>query len=346
MSDLKLPRGNPINNDRLDALRSVLGAGPVLILAHDSPDPDALASGKGLAALFERAWGIPCRLIYNGLIARAENRALLNLLTPEWEKMVSPISSGEFSAISLVDSQPMAGNNSLPTEILPQVVIDHHQPMREALGKVSYVDVRPEMGATVSMVFQYLEAAGISPDSDLATAMFYGLQTDTRGLARGASIEDEFIYVKLLSLLDRHKLIQVEQAGLSRDYYSAFSKGLHAARIFGKVVVADLGEMDRPDFTAEMADVFIRLVTAKAVLCLGRHEGTLYLSVRTKPLGLDAGYLVQKLVVNLGKAGGHGTMAGGQVPILGRPVQSFIDEIIKRFLNSMDESATGEMLLR
>ena len=345
MSDLKLLRENPIDKEKLDGLRSVLGAGPVLILTHDSPDPDALASGKGLATLIERAWGIPCRLKYSGLVARSENRSMLNLLTPEWEKLSLPIRARDYSAIGLVDSQPMAGNNSLPLEIYPQVVIDHHQPMREALENVSYVDVRPEMGATASMVFQYLEAADVTPESDLATALFYGLQTDTRGLARGASFEDEIIYVKLLGLLDRHKLIRVEQAGLSRDYFTAFSQGLHAARIFGTVIVADLGSMDRPDFAAEMADVLIRLESAKAVLCLGYHEETLYLSLRTEPMGLDAGLLVQNIVVNLGKAGGHGTMAGGQVLIKGQPINFLVDEIIQRFLNLMGETSTGEPLL-
>jgi nanoRNase/pAp phosphatase (c-di-AMP/oligoRNAs hydrolase) len=207
-------RGNLITPKMLDQLRSLAGQGPVLILTHDSPDPDALASGKGLAFLLKNAWKIDSRLKYSGLVARAENQAMLNLLTPDWEHINGSLDINSFSAVVLVDTQPTSGNNSLPENCIPQIVIDHHQPIREALKNVRYVDVRPKIGATTTMIFQYMMAAKIEPDPALATAMFYGLQTDTRGLARGASPVDEKVYMRLLRLLDRKKLIQVEQAGL------------------------------------------------------------------------------------------------------------------------------------
>ena len=148
---------------------------------------------------------------------------------------------------------------------------------------VPYPDIQPEIGATVTLLDQYLEAAGIVPDSDLATAMFYALKTDTRGLSRGASSTDKVIYLKLLAQIDHSKLIQIEQAGLPQTYFRAFSHGLHAARVYTQSVVADLGTMHRPDLAAEMADILIRLDGARAVLCLGVHEQTLHLSIRTEP---------------------------------------------------------------
>ena len=47
--------------ERLQKLQQACGAGPVLILTHDNPDPDALAAGKALATLLEDAWNIPTR---------------------------------------------------------------------------------------------------------------------------------------------------------------------------------------------------------------------------------------------------------------------------------------------
>jgi nanoRNase/pAp phosphatase (c-di-AMP/oligoRNAs hydrolase) len=266
-------------------------------------------------------------------------------LAPEWEHIdVLPDLKG-FSAVALVDTQPGAGNNSLPPDHLPQIVIDHHHPLRDGLDQVPFFDVRPEVGATASMVYEYLDAAGVKPDSTLATALFYGVQTDTRGLARGGSITDEYVYLNLLSHLDRLTLIRVEQAGLSRDYYRAFCNGLEAARVYEHSIIASLGDLQRPDLTAEMADILIRMEGIRAVLCLGIYQETLFFSLRTESLGQDAGLLVQRIIVSLGKAGGHGTMAGGQVSLAGRDPGKIALRIERRFLKVMNERGEGETLL-
>ena len=333
------------DQDRLDELRAIAGDGPVLILTHDNPDPDALASGKAFATLLSSAWNIPSILLYSGLVQRPENRAMLSLLTPEWEHSDELTGLDRFSAVALIDTQPGAGNNRLPDTRVPQIVIDHHHPRRITLRKVPYADVRPEIGATATVLHQYLEAAGIAPDSDLATAMFYALKTDTRGLSRGASASDEAVYLKLLAWIDHKKLIQIEQAGLPQAYFRAFSEGLRAARVYSQSVVADLGEMHRPDITAEMADLLIRLDRVQAALSLGIYEDVLHLSLRTEPLGQDAGLIVQRVIVPPGRAGGHGTMAGGQVPLAGQEVTHLVDEIVRRFLEVMEEKGAGESLV-
>ena len=335
---------SPPEQNRLTQLKNAAGAGPVLILTHDNPDPDALAAGKALATLLKTAWNIPSRLLYSGLVLRVENRALLNLLTPEWQPGDIPADLEAYSAVALVDTQPGAGNNRLPAETIPQIVIDHHHPTRELLGAVPYVDVRPVVGATVTLLDAYLEEAGIVPEPDLATAMFYGLKTDTRGLSRGTSPADVAVYVKLIEKIDHRKLVKIEQAGLPQAYFQAFSQGLQAAQVYEQSIVAYLGEMHRPDLAAEMADLLIRLDKARAVLCLGVHDQTLHLSIRTEPLGKDAGLLVQQVIVPPGKAGGHGTMAGGQVPLAGQAETRLAQAIIDSFLTIMGESRAGEKL--
>lgn len=345
MRSIYLESENPIKSEHLQSLRETCGDGPVLILTHNYPDPDALASGMALAELLSIAWGITSRLIYNGVIARAENRAMLHLLTPKWEHSDNVPDLDAFSAVALVDTQPGAGNNSFPVESSADIVIDHHNPIRDHSHTVPYTDIRPEIGATATLLYQYFIAAGITPGAILATALFYGLDTDTLGLARGVSVADEIAYFNLLGLLDRKKLVLVEQAGLSRMYFKAFSGGLQAAQLYGKVVISDLGPMHRPDLTGEMADVLVRLATARAVLCTGTHEDVLYFSLRTKALKKDAGTIAQALVAGYGKAGGHGTLAGGQVPLDDRDASVLVQAIHKRLLELMDETGPGEPLL-
>jgi nanoRNase/pAp phosphatase (c-di-AMP/oligoRNAs hydrolase) len=346
MSDLIIKMTNPIKQTHLDKLRAVAGTGPVLILTHDNPDPDSLASGKALATLLKKAWGIPSRLVYSGLVARAENHVMLKRLTPEWENSEALPDLKEFSAVAQVDTQPGAGNNRLEAVQPNHIVIDHHFPVRETIDVISYADVRTEIGATVTMLYQYLEAAGIQPDSILATAMFYGLKTDTRSLTRGDSPADEVTYVKLLHHLDQQELSKVELASLSREYFRAFNRGLHATRIYGRAVISRLGMMEQPDFAAEMADILIRLQDVQAALCLGRHGDTLQISLRTEPISeKDAGVIIQEVVLPPGKAGGHGTMAGGQVPSKGGEMEALLADIEGRFLTVMGETGEGVDLI-
>jgi nanoRNase/pAp phosphatase (c-di-AMP/oligoRNAs hydrolase) len=146
-------------------------------------------------------------------------------------------------------------------------------------------------------------------------------------------------------MIDRKELIRIEQAGLSQEYFSAFSRGLHAARIYGRCVVVYLGPMHRPDLAAEMADLLIRLERARAVLCLGTYGQQLHLSLRTEPLGQDAGLLIQKIVFPPGKAGGHGTMAGGQFPLEDQNIDRLVEKIKRRLLNALGETEKHEALL-
>ena len=345
MNHLTIDSNNPIDQARLEKLRLVAGKGPVLILTHDNPDPDSLASGKALAVLLREAWGIPSRLIYSGLVARAENHAMLKNLTPEWEHSENLPDLKDYSAVAQVDTQPGAGNNRLDTVQPRHIVIDHHYPVRDTSDDISYADIRTETGATATMLFQYLQAAGIQPDPILATAMFYGLKTDTRSLSRGDSPADEIAFVELLHYLDQQELSKVELASLNREYFRAFSRGLHATRLYGQAVVCYLGKMEQPDFAAEMADILIRLEGAQAALCMGRNENILQISLRTEPLGRDAGMLIQQIIVSSGKAGGHGTMAGGQIPLEEQDVESLLTEIEKRFLAIMGETGEGVDLI-
>jgi nanoRNase/pAp phosphatase (c-di-AMP/oligoRNAs hydrolase) len=345
MSNLLIEVTNPITQTHLEKLRSVAGNGPVLILTHDNPDPDSLASGKALAVLFKEAWNIPSRLVYSGLVARAENHAMLTHLTPEWENSETLPDLKEFSAVAQVDTQPGAGNNRLDSVHSRHIVIDHHYPVRKTIEVVSYADVRTETGATVTMLFQYLEAAEIQPDPILATAMFYGLKTDTRSLSRGESPADQVAFVKLLHLLNQQELSKVELASLSREYFRAFNRGLHATRLYGKAIVSRLGVMEQPDFAAEMADILIRLQGATAALCMGQHRDTLQVSLRTVPVGKDAGKIIQQVVIPPGKAGGHGRMAGGQVHLDGQDVEALLTDIERRFLEVMGETGEGVDLI-
>jgi nanoRNase/pAp phosphatase (c-di-AMP/oligoRNAs hydrolase) len=157
-------------DERLDRLlRAVEEAHSVLILPHNDPDPDAIASAVALRHLLAQKLGVKSQIAYEGMIGRAENRALVRFLGRPLRRLAAsdlPVQAGtpgkQATAVALVDTQPGTGHNPLPPDWPVTVVIDHH-PWQEASHAAAFCDVRPNIGATSTILTAYLQAAGIDP---------------------------------------------------------------------------------------------------------------------------------------------------------------------------------------
>ena len=319
-----------ITQQQLARLFEVLGdARTLLILPHNDPDPDSIASAVALRAL-AKARDVEGQIAYKGMIGRAENKALVRYLGRPLRRLkASDLTSSV--PIALVDTQPGAGNNALPRDRTAAIVFDHHPSPRSAIPAL-FAELNPDVGATSTMLTQYLQAAGIEPEPPLATALFYGIKTDTMGLARGTTPADVAAYFYLQPRIDVEALAQIENAQVPPEYFQKMVTALQAARLYDDVLISYVGEMHRPDLAAEMADILLRLEGIQWVVCIGLYEKELILSVRTRHRAGGAGYLVQFVVTGQGTAGGHGTMAAGHVPLQGRDPETVALELRQRAL--------------
>ena len=300
------------SQSRLDLLFEAVGdADAILILPHNDPDPDAIASAVALRHLLAEGLSVESTIAYQGIVGRAENRALVRYLGQPLRPLTDADLATE-SPIALVDTQPGTGNNALPAGSEATIVIDHHT-RRDPAAKAAYVDVRPEIGATSTILTEYLLDAGLEPEPPLATVLFYGIKTDTRGLSRGVDPADAAAYFYLQQRIDVQALAEIEYAQVPASYFKSFAATLQAARVYDDVVIAYVGLMAYPDLTAEMARLLLRLEKSRWVVCMGVHQGVLILSVRTQNPAGGAEDLVRAIVGEEGTAGGHGPMAGGQV---------------------------------
>ncbi len=317
--------------ERLQALlRVAQSADRLLILTHNDPDPDAIASAVALRYLLGHRLGITAEIAYKGIIGRAENKALVRYLGHPLRHVTSADLSSD-RPIALVDTQPSAGNNALWPELTPLIVIDHH-PWREATAAAAFCDVRVNIGSTSTILTEYMRLAGVSPPPPIATGLFYGIKTDTLGLVRGASPTDVDAYFQLQSSIDVDALIEIERAQVPAEYFHRLDAALHGARVYQDVIISYVGPMRRPDLAAEMADLLLRLRDIQWAICMGAYQGTLVLAVRTRSRLLGAGRLVQDVVDRQGAAGGHGIMAGGQVPLLDQDPEQVADHFARRVL--------------
>lgn len=316
-----------------------------MILTHNDPDPDAIAGAVALRFLLAEKAGVEAQPVYRGIVGRAENRALVRYLDYPLRRLRgTDLRSG--APFALVDTQPGAGNNALPPNVTTVIVVDHH-PWREESEGAQFADVRPELGASSTMMTEYLQAAKLVPPAPLATALFYGIQTDTQGLARGVTPADMAAYTFLQPLVDREGLVEIERAQVPADYFKGLVGALRAARVYHYVVISYVGAMARPDLAAEMADLLLRLKGVRWAVCMGVYKDVIVLAVRTLNRNGHAEQLVSRVVGDRGTAGGHGRMAGGHVRLEGADPKAMARQLVKRTLRCLNlpDDTPGERLI-
>jgi len=284
-----------------------------LVLTHDNPDPDSLASGVALAWLLGELAGVDAQVAYGGIVGRAENRELIRQL----KLPVVPVSRvvfDDYDMICMVDTQPEQGNHSLPKRHFPDVVIDHH-PVRAETRLAAVADVGGPIGATSTVVVEYLRASQLEVPPSIATALFYGIKADTRDLGRHTTPQDVEAYLWLFPRADKDAMGQIEHPPLSLEYFALSRTAIEKAEVHGHTVVLPLGPLYAPDMVAEVAERFLYLEGTRWSLAFGSFEGDLYYSVRTTDRRANAGKLIREVIEPRGgSAGDHGTMAGARLP--------------------------------
>ena len=170
----------------------------VYIQTHNFPDPDAIASAFGLQKLLE-SFGVASELCYDGRIDKLSASKMLDAfqihMVP-YEQMRPALQEEDY--IICVDTQKHSGN---VTDFVGDEVacIDHHPTFTPM--EYMYQDIRIT-GACSTLIAEYYESMGIKPDSDVATALLYGLKMDTLQFTRGVTELDIRMFGFLFSCCD------------------------------------------------------------------------------------------------------------------------------------------------
>ena len=286
----------------------------LLIVVHDNPDPDALAAARALAKLAESRGVDHWRICCEGIVGRAENRAMARELSLK-PLPATHVNWKHWPNVALVDAQPGTGNNSLPRRIVPEIIIDHHPLMPGARAK--FLDVRPEYGSCTTIITEYLTGAGVSIPPELAAGMCYAISTDTQDLARETCPADTEAYVRLYPLADKKILGRILHPRLRPAYYSTLARAILSAFTYGNIIGSHLGEIDHPDSVSLVADLLLQHERMGWCIVTGIQGDFMYVSLRGLPGRAHAGAMLRRVLGRKGRAGGHGTMAGGKLPLAG-----------------------------
>jgi nanoRNase/pAp phosphatase (c-di-AMP/oligoRNAs hydrolase) len=320
----------------------------VTFVSHVHPDPDSLGSMLGLAHLVETKFGHPTRLTRDGIISRAENKAMVELLQLDLLS-VDKIIWKPGDSVVMVDSQPNTGRHSLGRNVPLKAVIDHHETGGDLTG-VPFADVRPNVGATCTLVTKYLLEQNVEVPPRVATALLYGIETEVTGYPREASACDDSALHFLYPLADKDLLARIRNARLPHSHFECLLQALQSSFIYDRLIISWVDDLPQPEQAAEVVDFMVRFEKVDWAVCGGVWQDKLILSVRTSLHGAQAGEMLQKVVGRLGKAGGHDRRAGGCIKFK-KPTERAIEEVQaklrKRFLRELDiEDKRGQRLVR
>ncbi len=304
------------------------------IIVHPDPDPDALASALAMRALLRRDPDTT-PIVTLGEMTRPENRRMAELLGMR-VTVVTEAELKKLTCLIAVDHQPSTFAD-VATECL--AVIDHH-PVEKFI-QYRFDDVRPRYGATATIMTEYIRADDEKRmDEPLATALLYGIKTDTDSLTRGVSPPDVHAYAYLLARADIALLRKLERPSYKAETARAYGEALAHLSVDGDVAVAFLGRLPDDDthILVEVADFCMALEEITWSVAAGIVGEQIVLTVRNLGGGdVGAGDLARELAGKEGSGGGHATMARARVPLTGE---------WKQLANAGIKAGTGELLER
>ena len=317
---------------RLDRLLDMArGAELPVILLYGDPDPDAIGSALGLAHLW-RSVGAQPLIRYTGEVRRYQNKLLLSYV----KETIEPLRDEELAGsdlVAVVDAQPGFWKESPPHA---HVVIDHH-PKREDT-QAAFTDVRDYYGSCASIITEYLAEANFKIGKRLATALLYGLMTDTNGLQRNTDSRDIKAYDVLHSRSDQNFLARLVRSQVPLNILDYMAWGISHRIVFRDMMLVHFGEIPNPDILVQSADLMMLTCGINWVVCAGKIDDRMTVVFRGDGHRQDVGARAKNAFGKIGSAGGHRTMGRAEFALDGEHVDASADILVNNLFRRMSQS--------
>jgi nanoRNase/pAp phosphatase (c-di-AMP/oligoRNAs hydrolase) len=296
-------------------LDELLGEGSEInIVCHNNPDPDCLASALALGRVAAAAGIDDQRILYSGDISHQENRAFVNLLDIDLQPFESATvrDRGPDSLLALVDHSIPGRNNQVPSDTNVDVVIDHH-PAEDIDAR--FVDHREELGAAATILTEYVRALDIDLGTDLATALLFAIRSDTLDFLRGATSEEYDAAGHLHEYADQEMLRQLSTPSITGGTLDAISAAIDNRQTTEAVLISHVGRTTERDALPQAVDYLVRLEGVQTAIVFGIVDDAVQISARSPDPRVHAGNVLNEAFEDVGSAGGHHDVAGGEIPL-------------------------------
>jgi nanoRNase/pAp phosphatase (c-di-AMP/oligoRNAs hydrolase) len=283
--------------------------GRLAILTHNNPDPDSIASAVALQAIAEE-YGIEADIIYAGDIGHQENRAFVNLLGIELLARTEAAPLEEYDSIALVDHMK-SGSLELGVEV--DVFIDHFEPDSEV--DADFVDVRPNVSSTSTILTKYIQEFDLSPSEEVATALLYGIRAETLDFRQDTTPADLTAAAYLYPFANHDTLEQVESPSMSPETLDVLAEAIQSREVQGSHLVSNAGFIRDRDALSQAAQHLLNLEGITTTAVFGIADDKIYLAARSKDIRLNIGKVLQDAFGAIGEAAGHSTQGSVEIPL-------------------------------
>ena len=302
----------------------------VAIFCHDNPDPDALASALAMEALCASLGQNPT-IYHGGLIEHQQNQAMVRLLEIPLRRIILDWELddvlNEADCIVTVDFHRPGANNILPEECVPHIIIDHHSSDKPVSADVAFL--RPEYSATSSLIANLFMNMNVEMTPRLATALSFGIRTDTLSFTRSFNPVDLRALMWLNTWVDSKLLSSIEAPLKNRDTLETFTQALTNKEHIGTLILAPIPILKSRDDLSQVADFLFATKESEVVVVYGIQRNKVLLSARSRRENLHLGLSLSKHFPE-GQAGGHKGLAGGQILFKNLGFEEFADLDLKR----------------
>ena len=278
------------------------------IRVHRSPDPDSIASAAALRAIATDR-NVEADIIYEGEIGHQENRAFVNLLGIELVS-IDDVDMADYDTVALVDQ---AKASEPPSEEGVDIVIDHYE--HEDNHEAEFVDIRPDVSATSTILTKYIQELEIGLDQEVATALLYGIRAETLDFKRDTTPGDLTAAAYLYPFADHDTLEQVESPSMSPETLDVLAEAIRNREVQGSHLVSNAGFIRDRDALTQAAQHLLNLegITTSAVFAIA--DDTIYLAARSKDIRMDIGRVLEDAFGKIGDTAGHSTDASVEIPL-------------------------------
>lgn len=274
-------------------------------------DPDALASGMALKRIMAHRVGKASLAMVNE-VTRPDNMAMIRYLQIPVQQLTDQYAA-QFDKFALVDSQPH--HHPEYEKYSFSVVIDHHPLNKDNPVQAPFTEIQPKYGATSSLMTELLYNFNLRPGKRLATALLYGIKTDTHSFEQSFHDVDIRAFRYLTKLCDHVLLRKIVRSEYRVEWLQYFSKAFKKMRLLNDGLTVYMDEVDSTDILVILADFFQRVHDISWDIVSGVKDGQLISVLRGDGVKADMGVLAKELFGDYGKAGGRQSMARAEIPL-------------------------------
>lgn len=287
-------------------------------------DPDALGCAMALRQII-RSRGAQADIVHPNDISRPDNLSMIRTLRIPLARL-TPEMPPRYQRFAMVDSQPHHSTD-FPS-VAYDIILDHHPVDPAHPATAAFLDIPVGYGACSSLLTEYLYNLRIKPGKLLATALLYGIKTDTGSFERHFSDADVKAFAYLSKFADKLLLRRIVHSDFHRKWLKYFARAFERLRSVGKLgLFAYVGPVENPDVLVVLADFFLRVHGVSWNCIAGVSGSRLVAILRSDGLRRDIGKKAHDLFESYGCAGGHKMAARAEIELerlAGRDPEEFL----------------------